>query len=464
MKKIVCVLAMIVIITNSIVFALNFSDLSESHWAYNNVLTMQEKGIVNGFEDGTFRPNQTVTREQFAKMLVKTFDLKSTVRLNSFEDVEDGRWSKNDIKIASSYFEGYFIDGKMYFKPTEASLREDVAIAVVKAKGLSEKTPNYSVLDKFSDKDLISPEKMGLIAIAVEHGIMNGNADGTFNPQGSLTRAQAVTLLSNAINSENKNDISKPVEEMEIFTEYNNTTRKLKYGMRDKDGNVILKADYDFIVFLLKNEPLGVIEKDGKYGCVDRQGNIIIPVVYDEQITFYNDSITGVRKDGKYGCIDRTGKIIVPIIYDKSIQFRTVKVIENRFTSSVGGSYAEVLKNGVPGIVDRNGKEILFLNYDKIVYIYEENKMIVVKKGDKYGCVNCSGKEILSPIYDSIGMWAEDVVPVCKDKKYGYFDINGKQIIEFKYDSALAFYNGVAEVKIGEEVLHIDKNGNEVKK
>ena len=55
-----------------------FTDVSSSHWAYNSVNNMYEKGVISGFEDGSFRPDEAVSREQFAKMLVSKSD-KTTI-------------------------------------------------------------------------------------------------------------------------------------------------------------------------------------------------------------------------------------------------------------------------------------------------------------------------------------------------------------------------------------------------
>ena len=176
-----------------------FTDMPKEHWAYDKVEEMTSNGIITGYTDGTFKPNREVTREEFATILTKALDLKTVGEIVKFRDVEDSRWSKKYIDASSRYLTGYLNNGNYYFAPSSYAVREDMAVAVVKAKGLDDETPDYSVLDRFSDKDKISEKLKKYIAIAVENGIMNGNANGTFNPLGNLTRAEITALMSNVM-------------------------------------------------------------------------------------------------------------------------------------------------------------------------------------------------------------------------------------------------------------------------
>lgn len=178
---------------------IKFNDISEEHWAYKVVLLMSERGIISGYSDGSFKPENHVTREEFSAILAKTLGLQAGDGIVKFEDVASDRWSKGYIDAVSPYLTGYMKNGNYYFEPSSPAIREDMAVAVVKAKGLDNKTPNYSVLDKFTDKGLISENAKKYIAIAVEEGIMSGNINGTFNPTGRLTRAEFTALMYNVL-------------------------------------------------------------------------------------------------------------------------------------------------------------------------------------------------------------------------------------------------------------------------
>ena len=68
----IIILLVIKLLSTTTVFGARFSDMS-GHWAENVVNEMATKGILNGFGDGTFKPNNSVTREQFAKILACSF-------------------------------------------------------------------------------------------------------------------------------------------------------------------------------------------------------------------------------------------------------------------------------------------------------------------------------------------------------------------------------------------------------
>ncbi len=178
-----------------------FSDLPSSHWAYDTVMEMVELGVLSGYPDGTFRPNNTISRAEFAKIMVMTLDLQ-TARPStpSFADVDRSHWAYEVVESAKTYLTGYRNNatGSMTFMPNNVAVREDVAVAIVKAMDLGDASSNMTLLNQFSDQSQISPGLRSHVAIAVEKGFMRGTNVG-FEPQKALTRAEACTLLSRLI-------------------------------------------------------------------------------------------------------------------------------------------------------------------------------------------------------------------------------------------------------------------------
>ncbi|HAN10032.1 MAG TPA: hypothetical protein DCP90_05380 [Clostridiales bacterium] len=195
---IMCLAMMVQIVPVSNAQVVGFEDLPSSHWAYNAVSDMVNKGVIKGFEDGTFRPEEPVTREQFAKILVLALNLpKDTETTQTFSDVTKSEWAYTYVEAAKQYLTGYKIGSTMSFRGSENAVREDMAVAIVRAKGLLKETPDLTLLDKFADKNDISMDLRGYVAIAVKNKIMEG--DGTnFNAQKTLTRAEACVLLYKA--------------------------------------------------------------------------------------------------------------------------------------------------------------------------------------------------------------------------------------------------------------------------
>lgn len=185
-----------------------FSDLPQNHWAYNAVKFMVERGIITGYPDNTFRPDNPVTRAEFARIMVISLNLPIKVTDNpSFKDVPKDHWAYPHVETAKFYLTGFRTQNGDYFKPSDYAVREDMAVALVKAKGLQNENVDLSILSNYIDKDQISKNLVKHVAIAIAKGIMVGSPVSNsnqykFDPQGILTRAQAAVLLYNVINAQ----------------------------------------------------------------------------------------------------------------------------------------------------------------------------------------------------------------------------------------------------------------------
>lgn len=206
MKKLITMLALMLMLSMSAsVYASGgaFSDVPSDYWASNEIQYFVSQNIVSGNGDGTFSPEDNVTREQFCKMLVLTFNapLADTSEVY-FTDVPYGRWSYDYINTCKDMMTGYAnpFGGAPAFHPEEYATREDIAVALVRMMGLSDadvKNKHYAE-SKFSDYDTISPSIMSYVSLAAERGLINGYPNGTFRPNQSITRAEAVVLLNRA--------------------------------------------------------------------------------------------------------------------------------------------------------------------------------------------------------------------------------------------------------------------------
>lgn len=174
----------------------NYSDMNSEHWAYESVSKLSEKGVINGFDDGTFKPDNTVTREQFVKMLVTAFEINGESD-SSFSDVDKNRWSAPFIEkaVASGITNG--VSDKL-FAPEAFVTRQDAAVMLYRicnAKNISlTGTAVPTDADEVSD---YAKESVNALAGA---GIIRGFEDGSFKPLQSLTRAQAAKLIYSLLN------------------------------------------------------------------------------------------------------------------------------------------------------------------------------------------------------------------------------------------------------------------------
>ncbi len=169
---------------------LTFSDVPASFWAYSAIQALASKGIVTGFPDGTFRPNDPVTRAQFAKMLVLTLGLKPSSAATPFTDVPAAAWYAPYVAAAAN---AGLVDGltPTTFGPDQPLTREQMAVLLDRALKLPASTAPLT----FSDRAAIAAWAVPAVEAAVAAGYLSGFPNGTFQPLAATTRAQAAKVL-----------------------------------------------------------------------------------------------------------------------------------------------------------------------------------------------------------------------------------------------------------------------------
>lgn len=186
-------------------FAAPATDIS-GHWAEKVITQWQEKGLISGYEDGTFKPDNSVTRAEFVIMLNKAlgFTQKGNV---TFSDVSANAWYYDAVAIAveAGYCAGYE-DGT--FKPNATITRAEAAVMIAKAKEL---TANTEAADKFADASRIPAWAKGSIGAVSAAGFMTGRTDGTFDASNTITRAEAVSSLDRTMEKEENEEVKDVV-------------------------------------------------------------------------------------------------------------------------------------------------------------------------------------------------------------------------------------------------------------
>lgn len=216
-----------------------FTDVDSNHWAYNAIIELNNRGIISGYSDKSFKPNESVTRSQFASMLTKALNLSTTGTNQTFEDIPVTNWDYKAVEAAKIYLTGYKSEnGKMYFHGNKSSVREDMAVALVKALGLSVVSNDSLLKRTFTDYDSISKNLRSYVYTAYVNNIMVGS-NGKFNAQGSLTRAEAASLLLKVVERYEKvavddsNKIDKVVVGDSDIESNDATLSTLKYNDND---------------------------------------------------------------------------------------------------------------------------------------------------------------------------------------------------------------------------------------
>jgi hypothetical protein len=189
---------------NTIIF--NFIDVEQNFWASDAIHNLAKSGILKGYPDNTFKPDNPVTREEFATLIAKTFylDLPAKDKQATFQDVQNDRWSFSYVEASKEFLTGYYPpSGRAFFSPEMDATREDVAVALVKAMAYTEddlQNPNI-LYENFYDADEVSPNLQTYVALAIEKKLFSGYPDGSFRPNQGVTRAEAAALLYRVLKS-----------------------------------------------------------------------------------------------------------------------------------------------------------------------------------------------------------------------------------------------------------------------
>lgn len=182
--------------------AKTFSDVPQSHWAYSVIDEASDDGIMNAKAAGVFAPNATLTRAEYATMLYNLAPESDVMKLvhgstadNGLYDVDGNAWYADTVSWAVA--RGVFKNNDGSFSPNRTITREEMAVATYEFlhKYCDGKFVLDSIYKGFTDDAAFSSSaNRDKVYILVNNGVIAGKSDGSFDPQGSLTRAEAAAM------------------------------------------------------------------------------------------------------------------------------------------------------------------------------------------------------------------------------------------------------------------------------
>lgn len=234
MKRIISILLSSAILLTSVTALAKeeqkFSDI-DGHWAEETIINWQDKGIINGYPDGTFKPDDAVNRAELAKIITLGFDLKDESEI-TYSDTPETDWYYEYLKASSKYIPVYSLpvvnmsnlpynqnqtQGKNGYLPFNYALRMHVMEALVLIKMEKEniqielpdiieiKDELYSIAEEPDYFELFImhrgevPQNVRRMFeytwLAYKLGIAEGNENGYFEPYGFITRAELLTMI-----------------------------------------------------------------------------------------------------------------------------------------------------------------------------------------------------------------------------------------------------------------------------
>jgi len=171
-----------------------FTDVPMTHWAYDAICEMQERGVVSGVGNGMFLPDKAVTREEFVKMIITAFKLEDENAKSHFHDVFESDWF---YPYLSAAFEKGIVTGDDLgiFGVHSGITRQDAALISSRAMKVAGTTATgIREYESFADEAAISDYARDAVKELYCAGKINGTDTG-FAPMRSCTRAEAVMMI-----------------------------------------------------------------------------------------------------------------------------------------------------------------------------------------------------------------------------------------------------------------------------
>ncbi|MBT2291039.1 S-layer homology domain-containing protein [Paenibacillus albidus] len=176
----------------------SFPDIAPAAWAVESIEALAARGAIQGTPDGRFHPGGSVTRAEYISILMKTFDLLDETAVSSFGDVKEAAWYS---AAAASAQKLGIVQGKTdgTFGGNERITRQEMAVMTYRLAQLAklplEGTAGQRPATAFQDVSQLPSYAAEAVTAMARGGLINGMAEGKFEPNGVATRAQAAAII-----------------------------------------------------------------------------------------------------------------------------------------------------------------------------------------------------------------------------------------------------------------------------
>lgn len=311
-----------------------FSDVSSNYWAAQFIQELSQRGVIAGFPDGSFRPEEAVTRAQFAAMVNKAFQKAQQRQAISFIDVPSNYWASSAIQQAYTigFLSGY--PGNR-FEPNQAIPRQQVLVSLANGLEYSTNANVESTLQYFNDANNIGDYARSPIAAATEKKIVVNYPNVKFlNPTATATRAQVAAFIYQALVSSNQaSAINSP------YIVALGTTTPTPISVTIPQGTAIpVKYDQAKKILVTKDEtaPLTLTVSQN---VVTQDGSVVIPA---------GSQVVGQLKPATGGSQFVAQKLVLPTGQEYQLN-ATSEVITKTETVKKGISTGAIIKDTVLG-------------------------------------------------------------------------------------------------------------------
>jgi S-layer homology domain len=316
----------------------SFSDVSSNYWGSQFIQQLSQRGVIAGFPDGTFRPEEPVTRAQFAAMINKAFNKSAQRPAINFNDVPSNFWAYNAIRQAYTigFLSGY--PGNQ-FRPNQAIPREQVLVSLANGLGYATTGNVETTLQYFNDASSISGYARSPIAAATDRRIVVNYPNVKFlNPTVTASRAQVAAFIYQALVSSNQaTAINSPYIVSLVTTPPAPTSVTIPQGT-----SIPVKYEQAEKILVTKDEtaPLTLTTSQN---VITQDGTVVIPA---------GSQVIGQLKPAKVGSQSGSQFVAERLILTTGKEYditASSEVITKTETVKKGNSTSSILKNTVLG-------------------------------------------------------------------------------------------------------------------
>ena len=197
MKKLIIAVLMLVVVLSTSVFAATFTDVADTYWAKAAIDRWVEEEVITGYPDDTYKPKSYITRAEFSSLVVKLFEPETKADISKYTDVKETAWYYDAMAKAMG-MKAIEEATSTTLRPNANVTRQEAVVILNSILGFEAKNGKES-LKEFTDYNEIADYAEDDIAAFAEKEYVIGYPDGSFQPSGTITRAEAAQILSRVL-------------------------------------------------------------------------------------------------------------------------------------------------------------------------------------------------------------------------------------------------------------------------
>ncbi|MGD1857658.1 MAG: WG repeat-containing protein [Leptolyngbyaceae cyanobacterium] len=457
--------------------AQTFAD-TQQHWGNSCIERLATENRLNGYPDGSFRPNNRLTRAEFAVLMLNSFpDVQAqTTEVPRFTDVSDQHWAKD--AIATAYQKRIFVGyPDNTFRPDQPIARVE-ALAILstliptnypdRPRGLAIPEDPDTVLTGFLQDAAQTPSwaKNQIAAAAAGFLIVDYPSGQQLRPQVASSRADIAAFLCQSFGWDGLVPIAAVTgnQHFELSPELEKLQRAKTNGQHgwfdpQREMTIIATAPPDWTITDLSQPSENRVvasfqssEGRSQQGYLDENGGVAISPQFDTA-TQFSEGFAAVANSGQYGYINPMGNLVIPLQFEAAQPFHE--------------GLAAVRVNNQWGFIDSTGTWVIEPQFSAVSPFSEGLARIEVLGESRwqrqYGYIDRTGQQVIAPTFDIASSFSEGLAAVgtydTTDQRYGYIDPTGTWVIQGLSQLGGDFAEGVAAIQQQSDQANQYQNG-----